>query len=220
MTQTLAIAQEIQVGDRDSGYAAVKRGFDSLVAVVVLTVLSPLLLVIAILIKLDSRGPVFFRQERYGRGMQPFRVWKFRTMAKDASPELHRQYIAALARGEVAGDGLKKLTDDPRVTRIGGWLRRLSLDEIPQLLNVLAGEMALVGPRPGIAYELEHYEPRHFRRFEVRPGITGLWQVSGRNRLDFVQMLDLDVRYVDVIGPWTDLKILMKTPLAMVGKAA
>jgi lipopolysaccharide/colanic/teichoic acid biosynthesis glycosyltransferase len=194
--------------------------FDTIAAALFTTLLSPLLLIAALLIKLDSPGPVFFRQQRLGQGMEPFRVWKFRTMCADADPEVHRRYIEQLARGEVDGEGLKKLTNDPRVTRVGSFLRRTSIDELPQLFNVLVGEMSLVGPRPGIEYELEHYLPRHFQRFNAKPGITGLWQVSGRNELDFVQMLDLDLRYLQEAGPWTDLKVLAKTPMAMVSKGA
>lgn len=217
----LAIAQQREApATATSGYKAVKRTFDVVVGGLITVIVSPLLLVAALLVKLDSRGPVFFRQVRMGQGMQPFRVWKFRTMHTDADPEVHRRYIEQLVKGEAPDSGLKKLVDDPRVTRVGSFLRKTSIDELPQLFNVLAGEMSLVGPRPGIEYELEHYLPRHFRRFDVKPGITGLWQVSGRNELDFVEMLDLDVRYVDDMGPWTDLKVLAKTPMAMVGKGA
>lgn len=203
-----------------SGYEAVKRAFDLFVGGLVLLAVSPLLVIAAILIKLDSRGPVFFRQERMGQGLVPFRVWKFRTMRTDADPEIHRRYIEQLVKGDGPDDGLKKLVNDPRVTRVGNFLRRTSIDELPQLFNVIAGEMSLVGPRPGIEYELEHYLPRHYRRFDVKPGITGLWQVSGRNELNFVEMLDLDIRYVEEMGPWMDLKVLAKTPMAMVGKGA
>jgi len=147
-------------------------------------------------------------------------VWKFRSMRTDADPEIHRRYIEQLVKGEAPEQGLKKLVGDPRVTRVGDVLRRTSIDELPQLFNVLAGEMSLVGPRPALDYELEHYLPAHFRRFDVRPGITGLWQVSGRNELNFVEMLDLDVRYVDEMGPRMDLKVLTKTPMALIGKGA
>jgi lipopolysaccharide/colanic/teichoic acid biosynthesis glycosyltransferase len=217
----LAIAHETGATTANgSAYLVVKRSFDVLAGGLILLVLSPLLLVAALLIKLDSRGPVFFRQQRTGLGGEPFKVWKFRTMRTDADPEVHRRYIEQLVRGEVPEQGLKKLVDDPRVTRVGHFLRRTSIDELPQLFNVMSGEMSIVGPRPGMDYELEHYLPRHYRRFDVRPGITGLWQVSGRNQLDFVEMLDLDVRYVDEMGPWMDLKVLAKTPMAMVGKGA
>src|SRR3954453_6064348 len=217
---SLAIAQEIGATAEHGTYVALKRAFDVVAAALIVLLLSPLLAVVSLLIKRDSRGPVFFRQQRMGQSMLPFRVWKFRTMYTDADQEVHRRYIEQLVKGEVEGDGLKKLTDDPRVTKIGHFLRRTSIDELPQLFNVIAGEMSIVGPRPGIEYELEHYLPRHYRRFGVKPGITGLWQVSGRNELDFVQMLDLDVRYVDELGPWMDLKVLAKTPIAMVGKGA
>src|SRR3954451_447642 len=160
----LAIAQETgATGAEHSGYyAVVKRAFDLVAASLILIVLSPLLVIAAILIKLDSRGPVFFRQERMGQGLRPFRVWKFRTMVTDADPEVHRRYIEQLVKGDVPESGLKKLVNDPRVTRVGSFLRRTSIDELPQLFNVIAGEMSLVGPRPGIEYELEHYLPRHF----------------------------------------------------------
>ena len=197
-----------------------KRLFDLVAATGLLILLAPLLAIIALAVKLDSRGPVFFRQVRMGRDRKPFRVFKFRTMVHNAPQDIHRDYVRRLARGEVEGDGLKKLVDDPRVTRVGRFLRRTSLDELGQLLNVVAGDMSLVGPRPGIEYELENYEPRHHRRFEVRPGITGLWQVSGRNEVGFVEMLDLDVRYVEEMGPLLDLKILARTPMHVFGKAA
>jgi lipopolysaccharide/colanic/teichoic acid biosynthesis glycosyltransferase len=185
-----------------------------------LLLLSPVLAVIAVAIKLDSRGPVFFRQARLGRRMEEFTVMKFRTMKFDSSPELHRAYIAKLAAGQADEDELKKLTKDPRVTRVGALLRRTSLDELPQLINVLRGEMSLVGPRPALEYELEHYAERHFERFAVKPGMTGLWQVSGRNKIGFQDMLDLDVDYVRTSGFLLDVKILVKTPVAAVTGAA
>jgi exopolysaccharide production protein ExoY len=135
------------------------------------------------------------------------------------SPDLHRHFIARLA--ETGGDcGLKKLVEDPRVTRVGRFLRRTSVDELPQLLNVVAGHMSLVGPRPAIAYELEHYYPAHFDRFAVRPGLTGLWQVSGRNALGFSEMLDLDSEYTRSVGPVADLRILARTPAALLSRRA
>lgn len=220
MGAPLAITHDRRIGTPSGIWPFAKRALDLAVAVCLLVVLAPVLLAIAIAVRLDSRGPALFRQERLGRGRRPFRVCKFRTMAHNAPDDLHREYVARLARGEVEGDGLKKLVADPRVTRVGRFLRRTSLDELPQLFNVVAGEMSLVGPRPAIEYELDNYGPAHHRRFEVRPGITGLWQVSGRNRLGFVEMLDLDIRYVDEMGPWTDLKILARTPTAIFGKAA
>jgi lipopolysaccharide/colanic/teichoic acid biosynthesis glycosyltransferase len=178
--------------------------------------LSPVLAVVAVLIKRDSPGPVLFRQVRYGRRVRPFTVLKFRTMTTGSSPAVHRAYIASLARGgSPAGEGLHKLTDDVRVTRVGRVLRATSADELPQLINVLLGQMSVVGPRPAIDYELEHYEPEHFARFDVKPGLTGLWQVSGRSRLGFREMLDLDVEYARRCGPRLDLRILLRTPRAL-----
>jgi lipopolysaccharide/colanic/teichoic acid biosynthesis glycosyltransferase len=185
-----------------------------------LVLLSPLLLALALAIVIDSRGPVLFRQARLGRGLTPFTLLKFRTMEVGSSPEVHRQYIAKLAAGEVDEESLKKLTGDPRVTRVGHFLRRTSLDELVQLVNVLRGDMSLVGPRPALAYELPHYEEPHFERFAVRPGITGLWQVSGRNMLGFTEMLDLDAEYVRSHSLLLDLKILAQTPFAMAKGAA
>jgi lipopolysaccharide/colanic/teichoic acid biosynthesis glycosyltransferase len=154
----------------------VKALLDRSAALALVMLLALVLVIVAIAIRLDSPGPVFFRQRRRGLGGRPFTVLKFRTMADGASPEVHRHYIEQLAAGEAGGPGLKKLTDDPRVTRVGRVLRKLSLDELPQLANVVAGQMSLVGPRPAIDYELEHYQPHHYERFEVKPGLTGLWR--------------------------------------------
>jgi lipopolysaccharide/colanic/teichoic acid biosynthesis glycosyltransferase len=201
--------------------AAARRALDVFVAAVVLTCLAPLLLIVALLIKLDSPGSVLFRQRRLGKDMRPFTVLKFRTMRTDSSPEIHSRYIAELARATEAGEEseLKKLTDDPRITRLGRILRKLSIDEIPQLANVIAGQMALVGPRPALEYELQHYRATHFLRFAVRPGITGLWQVSGRNRLGFNEMLDLDAEYATTATFSTNVRILARTPIAAVRDA-
>jgi lipopolysaccharide/colanic/teichoic acid biosynthesis glycosyltransferase len=171
--------------------------------------------VIALLVRRSSPGPILFRQERLGQGMRPFSVLKFRTMRVGSSDALHREYIAQLARGEADDEGLKKLTADPRVTRVGRVLRALSLDELPQLLNVIRGDMSLVGPRPALEYELEHYEPGHFARFEVRPGLTGLWQVSGRSDLSWEESIRLDLRYVENWSLTMDLVILARTLTAV-----
>ena len=210
-----------EVIPRAGAWPALKRVIDVASAGFGLLLVSPLLAVAAIAIKLDSRGPVFFRQARLGRNLEEFEVLKLRTMRPDSSAELHREYIAKLAAGDEADEGgLKKLTNDPRVTRVGALLRRTSLDELPQLVNVLKGDMALIGPRPALEYELEHYEDRHYERFAVKPGMTGLWQVSGRNRLGFGEMLDLDVEYARTTSLALDMKILIKTPGAVFGGAA
>jgi lipopolysaccharide/colanic/teichoic acid biosynthesis glycosyltransferase len=206
----------ILVGDdprtRPIAHAAlIKRIIDLVGATAALVLLSPVLLVIAVLIRLDSRGPILFRQERMGRGGRMFRIAKFRTMTTDAEdrlPELE-------ARNESAGGVLFKIRHDPRVTRLGRLLRRTSLDELPQLLNVLRGEMSLVGPRPlqlrDCALLRQRDSAGYHKRLQVLPGITGLWQVSGRSDLGFARMLDLDARYIDSASLGMDLRIIVQT---------
>ena len=194
-----------------------KRGFDIIVAALALVVLSPLWLVIALLIRLDSRGPVFYRQERVGMDGRIFLFLKFRTMRAGADDAAHREYQRKLIAGASdtnLGDERRpvyKLHDDPRVTRVGRALRRLSLDELPQLLNVLRGDMSVVGPRPPIPYEVEAYELWHRKRLDMKPGLTGLWQVSGRNRLSFDEMVRLDLFYIENWSFLLDLKIILRT---------
>lgn len=198
-----------------------KRVADIVIAALTLFLLSPFWLLIALLIKLDSRGPVFYLQERVGMDGRIFVVYKFRTMRLDADSETHREYqrkfIAGHAEANV-GDALKpayKLRNDPRITRVGRMLRRLSLDEVPQLLNVLRGDMSVVGPRPPIPYEVEAYELRHRKRLDMKPGLTGLWQVSGRNRLPFEEMVKLDLFYIENWSLLFDVKIILRTVLVM-----
>ena len=195
-----------------------KRVADVAGATLGLLFLAPLLLLLAVIVKLDSRGPVFFRQERIGSGGRRFTVLKFRTMRDGVSDQVHRTLVTRMMRGEdataaVAKDGraVFKLTQDDRVTRVGGWLRRMSLDELPQLFNVLRGEMSLVGPRPPLPYEFEAYDHWQFDRLQVKPGITGLWQVSGRSLLTYQQMCELDVTYVRCWSLWLDIRILLRT---------
>jgi lipopolysaccharide/colanic/teichoic acid biosynthesis glycosyltransferase len=207
---------------------ASKRALDVVLSLGLLAIISPLLLVIAALVKLTSPGPVFLRQERIGRMMKPFRMLKFRTMQVNADHTIHRQFVSAFikASGRAASDagtpGFFKIVNDPRVTMVGRILRRTSLDELPQLWNVLRGEMSLVGPRPPLPYEVEQYEPWHTRRVvEAKPGVTGLWQVTGRSRTTFEEMVRLDLRYARTHSLWTDLKILLATPAAVIsGKGA
>lgn len=209
-------------GRAAAAWPAAKRIVDVLLAVVLLAATLPLLLIIAVATRLDTPGPLLFRQERLGRDRRKFTVLKFRSMHDGVSPKAHRLYIAKLAGADgEAGEGLKKLTADPRVTRVGAFLRRTSLDELPQLINVVRGEMSIVGPRPALAYELEHYEPGHYARFDVRPGLTGLWQVSGRNTIGFLGMLELDAQYAKTTSARRDATILLRTPLALLrGNAA
>jgi exopolysaccharide biosynthesis polyprenyl glycosylphosphotransferase len=200
---------------------ALKRGGDVLVSAFGLLLLAPLFAVVAILIKLDSRGPVFFRQERILDGRRTFRMWKFRTMVPDADERKH-EFAHLNVHAQDGGDGkMFKIRNDPRITRVGRLRRRDTLDELPQLLNVLAGEMSLVGPRPLIPEEHFHVTAWRRRRLELRPGVTGLWQVNGRSNLPFEEMVALDYRYVTNWSPWLDLALLLKTvPIVLRGSAA
>jgi lipopolysaccharide/colanic/teichoic acid biosynthesis glycosyltransferase len=208
-------------------YDVLKRVLDATVSVTLLIVLSPLLLLIAALVKLGSHGPVLFRQVRVGRMAEPFTMVKFRTMHTGADHKVHQDYVTAFIKAndqvnDSVKNGVFKLTNDRRVTQVGRLLRKTSLDELPQLWNVLRGDMSLVGPRPPLLYELEQYEPWHrCRVLEARPGITGLWQVTGRSRTTFDEMVRLDLRYARTRSFWTDIKILLATPAAVLsGKGA
>ncbi len=191
------------------------RVLDVVLAGVALVVLSPVMAVVAAVIRCTSRGPAVFRQVRLGLAGEPFVMLKFRTMYVRCDDLLHREYVRQLlaepALCAVGPEGLYKLADDPRITPVGRWLRRSSLDELPQLVNVLKGEMALVGPRPVLPWEAALFDPRYAKRFRVPPGITGLWQTSGRNRLTMTQALDLDLEYVDRQSLRLDLAILFRT---------
>jgi lipopolysaccharide/colanic/teichoic acid biosynthesis glycosyltransferase len=184
-----------------------------------LILLSPLMLMVALAVKISSPGPVIFTQTRLGLKGVRFPFYKFRSMYWNTDDKVHRQYVSHLIEGRLEninqGEGARsffKMKDDSRITRVGKTLRRLSLDELPQLLNVLKGEMSLVGPRPPLIYEAEKYKPWHLRRIlEVKPGITGLWQVSGRSTTTFDEMVRLDLRYVKNWSLWLDTKILVKT---------
>ena len=197
----------------------IKRSLDIIGALVGIILFSPVMLVIAILIKTTSCGPILFRQERMGFLGKTFTFLKFRSMYTDCSEDRHREYVTKLIKNEInpAHQELDckpvfKMNDDPRVTPFGYFLRKSSLDELPQLINVLKGDMSLVGPRPPIPYEVEKYENWHFRRvLEVKPGITGLWQVEGRSSTTFNEMVRLDIAYVNNFSLWLDLKILFKT---------
>jgi lipopolysaccharide/colanic/teichoic acid biosynthesis glycosyltransferase len=190
---------------------------------ILLLLLSPMLRIIAAIIKLTSKGPVIFEQERLGQFGARFKCLKFRTMYADNSPRIHQEYVRQFisgikdcANGNDVQAPVYKLTNDHRVTPIGKFLRKTSLDEFPQFWNVLRGEMSLVGPRPPVPYEFEIYDIWHRRRvLEVRPGVTGLWQVSGRSSMRFDEMVRLDLRYCQNWSLWLDLKILIATPRAV-----
>lgn len=196
------------------------RILDISIAAAVLIALSPLLLVIALLVRLTSSGPALFRQQRVGKDMRTFRVYKFRTMRPDASDAPHRRYIQSLmASDKSARNGnLYKLVVDDRITRIGRFLRKSSLDEVPQLFNVLTGAMSLVGPRPVTEYEVKLYPDPYLRRFTVKPGLTGLWQVSGRSQRTYHEMVALDLRYAEERSLGLDLLILLKTVPVVLGR--
>ncbi|MGH9822189.1 MAG: sugar transferase [Blastocatellia bacterium] len=201
----------------------VKRSMDMAGSAAALALCSPLLLLIAAVVKLTSRGPVFFRQERLGQFGKSFTCLKFRSMHAGNDLKVHQDFMKRVISGEYdghAGNGSKpvyKMKNDPRVTRIGRVLRRTSLDELPQFINVLRGEMSLVGPRPPLAYEYEEYDVWHRRRvLEIKPGITGLWQVKGRSRVRFDDMVRLDLQYARQWSLWLDIQILLKTPGAVV----
>ena len=187
-----------------------KRPFDLAVALPLLVLALPVIGVLALLVVLDSAGPVFFRQERVGQHLGRFRMWKLRTMHSGCHEEPHRRAAADWFAGRAEQDAYKSLAD-PRITRIGRWLRRLDLDELPQLFNVVRGDMSLVGPRPAIPYELPLYEPPYLDRLRVPPGMTGIWQLTDRERLSAPQMMALDLRYVREASIWLDLKILART---------
>ena len=193
-----------------------KRALDILAVCIGLILLSPVFMLLAIAIKIGSPGPVFFKQERIGYNGKPFTFWKFRTMKTTADISAHRKYMEGLIEGT---DGRKPMTkqDDtnPHIIPFGRILRKAYIDEFPQFINVLRGEMSLVGPRPPIPYEVKKYEHWHKERFNALPGLTGLWQVSGKNRLTFNEMVRLDIKYVRNISLWQDLKILLLTPKAM-----
>ena len=202
-------------------YFACKRALDLLIAAPALIVTAPVLLVAALLIKLDSRGPALFSQMRIGQGGQPFLVYKFRTMQHNADPEIHRRYVETLIQQQALGDGSYKMTRDPRITRVGRLLRRTSIDELPQIFNVLKGEMSLVGPRPPLPYEVESYQPWHLGRLATIPGITGLWQVRGRSRVPFDEMVRMDLEYIAHQSLGLDLKIMALTlPAVLSGSGA
>jgi lipopolysaccharide/colanic/teichoic acid biosynthesis glycosyltransferase len=198
---------------------AAKRVLDVVISLAMIIALGPLLLLLWWAVRWTSPGPALFRQERLGRGQQPFTVFKLRTMYTGNDDQIHRKYVTNMLcdrEPQTAGSGgLFKLDADPRVTPLGAWLRRTSLDELPQLLDVLSGQMSLVGPRPALPWEAEFFSAAHQRRFDVKPGITGLWQVSGRSKLSMQDALELDVEYVGRRSLAFDLLILLRTVPAL-----
>lgn len=189
-----------------SFYEVIKRVIDVVCSFVGVLVLSPLFVVIAIIIKFTSKGPVFFSQKRVGRDGKEFKMYKFRSMVVNA--EELKEKLAA--QNEMSGP-MFKMKDDPRVTKVGKFIRKTSIDELPQLWNVLKGDMSLVGPRPSLPKEVAQFEDWMYRRLEVKPGLTCYWQVSGRNNIDFEDWMKLDIKYVDERNLWIDIKLIFKT---------
>jgi lipopolysaccharide/colanic/teichoic acid biosynthesis glycosyltransferase len=212
------------ISSRDKGkqpMLILKRTIDVLGGLVLSIVCLPFCAVIAIAVKATSKGPVLFRQIRVGQHGRQFTFLKFRSMYVNNDHSVHREFVTKLInkeeRADLKSDTVYKLTSDKRITPIGKFLRKTSLDELPQFFNVLCGDMSLVGPRPPIPYELAAYQTWHRRRLlEVKPGITGLWQVTGRSTVDFDEMVRLDLRYATSWSPWLDVKILLRTPLAVI----
>jgi lipopolysaccharide/colanic/teichoic acid biosynthesis glycosyltransferase len=202
-----------------------KRATDVMASIVVLVLGFPFFLAIALLIKITSKGPVFFKQERVGEDGGIFALFKFRTMRTDCDDSLHREFTRNFIQGRLPEPSLDasdckvyKMTDDPRITAIGGFLRKTSLDELPQFINILKGEMTIVGPRPPLPYEYECYEEWARQRLKVRPGLTGLWQVSGRSSVSFKEMVDMDIYYIQNWSLKLDFKIMLKTvPVMLAG---
>jgi exopolysaccharide biosynthesis polyprenyl glycosylphosphotransferase len=222
--QNRALYPDLAAGDVRKASRMMKRAMDILGSFLALLVFSPFFFLISTLVKLTSGGPVLFRQQRIGQYGKPFTFLKFRSMYVNNDAAQHKAYVKQLIAGQAVRNGTSevskgvfKIVDDPRVTRIGKFLRRTSLDELPQFWNVLIGDMSLVGPRPPITYEVEAYDLWHRRRLlEAKPGITGLWQVNGRSRVEFDDMVRLDLQYAKTWSPWLDIKILARTPKAMV----
>jgi lipopolysaccharide/colanic/teichoic acid biosynthesis glycosyltransferase len=196
-----------------------KRAMDIIGSLLALIAFLPAFAIIALLIKLASKGPVLFCQKRVGQYGREFTFFKFRTMYVDNDSQIHREYVAKLIDGGAnpgQEKGVYKLINDPRVTKLGRFLRKTSLDELPQFVNVLKNDMSLVGPRPPLPYEYERYKTWHKRRvLELKPGLTGLWQVEGRSRTTFDEMVRMDIKYASTSSLWVDLKIILQTPVAM-----
>jgi len=218
-------ATGLNVRDRNWFGLLVKRTIDIVVSLIVFVLGFPFFLAIALFIKVTSRGPVFYRQRRIGENGRSFVMYKFRTMREGIDDSVHREFTQNFIRGtsshsalDDSGMKIYKLTDDLRVTGVGGFLRKVSLDELPQFINILRGEMTMVGPRPPLPYEYECYEEWHKQRVTVKPGLTGLWQVQGRSSVPFDQMVRLDIHYIENWSLLMDIKIMLRTiPVMLAG---
>lgn len=201
---------EWNVPVRRNGYNLWKRGMDIGISFTLLVIVLPVMLLATAAIWIEDRGPILFRQRRVGRGGKLFNVYKFRTMFVNAD-----QMRAQLESLNKHDGPIFKIENDPRVTRVGRILRKLSIDELPQFINIFKGQMSIVGPRPMLEREVEHYDEWMFQRLQVKPGLTCYWQISGRSNLTFEEWMELDKKYLEEMGFWTDLKIMLKTPRAV-----
>lgn len=199
----------------NSSYLVRKRIIDVLFSLLILIPLCIVMAIVAVCIRLDSKGPVFFRQKRVGQEGEEFTMLKFRSMHIDNDESIHREAIKRYMNGETVDGQGYKLKDDPRITRVGKFIRKTSVDELPQFFNVLRGEMTLVGPRPPLPYEVEEYSQRDWLRLSGRPGLTGTWQVYGRSRVQFQEMVDMDLMYLQQQSILLDLKLILLTPVVM-----
>lgn len=212
-----------RVAGQSRAIAVLRRCFDFAFALTLILLLSPILIGVTLAVRLDSRGPAFFRQRRVGYMEKEFTLFKFRSMRVDADPRGHQEYVTALIKGKSANcdggrENLYKLAVDNRITPVGRWIRHWSLDELPQLFNVVKGDMTLVGPRPAIPYEVSEYPNWYRERFSVKPGLTGYWQVSGRNERTYEEMVRLDIEYAERRSLGLDLLILLKTPWVVLSR--
>lgn len=225
LTGSLVYRDGLRFRERVWAEKLIKRFIDVIASLLVIVVGFPFFLAIALLIKLTSKGPVFFSQERVGEKGEIFTLFKFRTMRLNSDDAIHREFTRRFIEGRLSNSAVDekpsvvyKLADDPRVTPVGAFLRKTSLDEFPQFLNVLRGDMTIVGPRPPLAYEIEHYQDWHKLRLAVKPGLTGLWQVSGRSSVPFNEMVMLDLYYIEHWSLLLDFKIMLRTiPVMLFG---
>jgi lipopolysaccharide/colanic/teichoic acid biosynthesis glycosyltransferase len=225
LAESLEETTGLRIRRRSWSEKALKRSIDVVLSLLVLIVGFPFFLAIAILIKITSKGPVFFKQERVGRDGSRFILYKFRTMKEGIDDSVHREFTRNFINGngidtslDRESESVYKLTDDPRITGVGGFLRKVSLDELPQFINILKGEMTIVGPRPCLPYEFDCFKDWHKLRVKVKPGLTGLWQVSGRSTVPFDEMVKLDLLYIENWTLHMDIKIMLKTlPVMLAG---
>lgn len=210
--EELNLNSEAVITDITIGYKFFKRVIDIVCSLSGLLLLSPVLIIVSILIKLESDGPIIFSQDRIGYKGQKFKMYKFRSMVVNAE-ELKKKLAE---RNEMSGP-MFKMKNDPRVTKVGKFIRKTSIDELPQLINILKGEMSLVGPRPSLPKEVKEFEPWMMERLDVKPGLTCYWQVSGRNSIDFKEWMNLDIKYVRERSFWLDIKLIIKTIFVLFG---